>query len=223
METDAFDVSSVEGGEESAAGEEDGAKQMTLDEYKAEQKKLRMKADFKLRKASEGEDSHKWAKAVPFQRNDDFVSDRAKLVTVYSGRDRRTDRQTDRQTDMNVSRLVIICTFRARMMLTLTRDTSQGESKRLSLISELGSTILHPVVGVGVAEAKMTFAGVVADEDAVATLDVGKIRTGTRPLLPQILRIRMTSLPLVATETWDCWCSRTEKLTVGRVEWFFIL
>ena len=70
-----------EGGEESAANEEN-AKQMTLDEYKAEQEKLKTKAHFKLRKPSEGEDSKKWAKAVPIQRSDDFETEYAKMVSI---------------------------------------------------------------------------------------------------------------------------------------------
>jgi plasminogen activator inhibitor 1 RNA-binding protein len=85
----------VEGEEETAAGEEDSVKLMTLDEYKAEQEKLRMKADFKLRKPSEGEDSHRWGEAVPFQRNKDFLSDHARQVT-----DRQTGSWADKQSDM---------------------------------------------------------------------------------------------------------------------------
>jgi hypothetical protein len=88
-------VFSVEGEEETAAGEEDSVKLMTLDEYKAEQEKLRMKADFKLRKPSEGEDSHRWGEAVPFQRNKDFLSDHARQVT-----DRQTGSWADKQSDM---------------------------------------------------------------------------------------------------------------------------
>lgn len=88
-------LSSVEGGEESAAGD-DSVKQMTLDEYKAEQQKLRMRAEFKLRKPSEGEDSHKWEKTVPFQRNEDFESDVSKLVSGGTHTDRHSDTQTDR-------------------------------------------------------------------------------------------------------------------------------
>jgi hypothetical protein len=90
------------------------------------------------------------------------------------------------------------------MTLTLKKDTSRGGLKRLSLISELGSTNPHLVAAVGVVGAIMTFVGE-AGEDAVAALGAGKILTGIRPLLLQILRIRMISRPLAATETQNCW------------------
>uniref|UniRef100_A0A8C4QTV6 SERPINE1 mRNA binding protein 1b n=1 Tax=Eptatretus burgeri TaxID=7764 RepID=A0A8C4QTV6_EPTBU len=48
--------------------EEDGAKQMTLDEWKAMQEKVRVKAAFNIRKPGEGCDSQQWGKAYMVQK-----------------------------------------------------------------------------------------------------------------------------------------------------------
>ena len=48
--------------------EEEGAKEMTLDEWKALQGQNRMKASFNIRKAGEGVDSNQWKKGVPYTK-----------------------------------------------------------------------------------------------------------------------------------------------------------
>ena len=57
-----------ESGEAEPGGEEEPARQMTLDEWKALQKQNRTKVDYNIRKAGEGEDNNKWKKGVAYTK-----------------------------------------------------------------------------------------------------------------------------------------------------------
>ena len=57
-----------ESGEAAPPKEEEEAKEMTLDEWKALQDQKRMKASFNIRKAGEGVDSNQWKKGVAYTK-----------------------------------------------------------------------------------------------------------------------------------------------------------
>ena len=62
--------------------EDESAKEMTLDEYKAMKEKTRAKTDFKERKAGEDEDNAQWKNTVPLKKDESclFAGTRVSVV-----------------------------------------------------------------------------------------------------------------------------------------------
>lgn len=64
-------TSEGESGKEDAPKEDEEPKEMTLDEYKAMQKAARVKPEFKLRKAGEGENTNQWKKTYVLKKKEE--------------------------------------------------------------------------------------------------------------------------------------------------------